>query len=103
MYFPTSFTVLAAAASTVQAFQLSDIKEVASNARRDLFSGMIGMITGKQAESCPAVWQEISATLSEQFLADGQCTDAARAAIRASFHDCKHSIYNPHLSVSDNS
>ncbi|KAF2826499.1 heme peroxidase [Ophiobolus disseminans] len=42
----------------------------------------------KQSTACPAVWSEISTTLTAQFLADGQCTDAARAAIRGSFHDC---------------
>jgi hypothetical protein len=34
------------------------------------------------------VWSEISTPLTAQFLADGQCTDAARAAIRSAFHDC---------------
>jgi hypothetical protein len=44
---------------------------------------------GKQSTpACPAVWTQISSTLTQQFLADGQCTDAARAAIRSSFHDC---------------
>jgi len=38
--------------------------------------------------ACPSVWNEISTTLTAQFLADGQCTDAARAAIRSAFHDC---------------
>ncbi|KAF2744320.1 class II peroxidase [Sporormia fimetaria CBS 119925] len=40
------------------------------------------------ANSCPIVWTEISTTLTQLFLAEGQCTDAARAAIRAAFHDC---------------
>lgn len=37
---------------------------------------------------CPAIWTQISATLTQQFSANGECTDAARAAIRAAFHDC---------------
>jgi hypothetical protein len=52
-----------------------------------LVSGFLG--GGNQdTDTCPPVWSEISTALTAQFLADGQCTDAARAAIRASFHDC---------------
>jgi hypothetical protein len=52
-----------------------------------LVSGFLG--GGNQdTDICPPVWSEISTALTAQFLADGQCTDAARAAIRASFHDC---------------
>ncbi|KAH7089834.1 heme peroxidase [Paraphoma chrysanthemicola] len=40
------------------------------------------------SNTCPPVWGEISTTLTAQFLADGECTDAARAAIRGAFHDC---------------
>ncbi|KAF1939197.1 heme peroxidase [Clathrospora elynae] len=50
------------------------------------FAGSFGL--GKQGAACPAVWTQISTTLTAQFLADGQCTDAARATIRSSFHDC---------------
>ncbi|PVH98059.1 class II peroxidase [Periconia macrospinosa] len=42
----------------------------------------------KRDEDTCSVWSSIATTLTEQFSADGQCTDAARAAIRASFHDC---------------
>ncbi|KAF2996794.1 hypothetical protein E8E13_000467 [Curvularia kusanoi] len=38
--------------------------------------------------SCPAVWNQISGELTAKFLSNGQCTPAARAAIRAVFHDC---------------
>ncbi|KAJ9626984.1 fungal class II heme-containing peroxidase [Taxawa tesnikishii (nom. ined.)] len=38
--------------------------------------------------SCPAVWSTISTELTSMFLSNGQCNDDARAAIRASFHDC---------------
>lgn len=38
--------------------------------------------------ACPPIWSQISTTLTQQFSANGQCTDPARAAIRAAFHDC---------------
>ncbi|KAF2432346.1 heme peroxidase [Tothia fuscella] len=42
-----------------------------------------------QADGCPAVWTQISQDLTKMFVgADGQCTDSARQAIRAVFHDC---------------
>lgn len=41
----------------------------------------------RQAE-CPSVWTDISTELSGMFVANGECTDAARAAIRGVFHDC---------------
>jgi len=37
---------------------------------------------------CPAVWTEISSDLTGMFVSGGQCTDDARSAIRAIFHDC---------------
>jgi hypothetical protein len=58
---------------------------------RNLFSWISDMFNKKPAaatSTCPAVWNEISTALTAQFLADGECTDAARAAIRAAFHDC---------------
>jgi hypothetical protein len=82
-------TILAAA-STTQALQLSDVKASASEAKRTLgglVSGLVNKLTDRQ-DTCPPVWNEISTTLTAQFLADGQCTDAARAAIRGAFHDC---------------
>lgn len=42
----------------------------------------------KKNKECPKVWKEIGKQLKKQFLANGECTDAARAAIRAAFHDC---------------
>lgn len=39
-------------------------------------------------DACPQVWYNISSELSTLFLTDGQCNDAARAAIRSVFHDC---------------
>jgi hypothetical protein len=59
---------------------------------RNLFDWVSDMFNNqpvKTAQStCPPVWNEISTALTAQFLADGECTDAARAAIRAAFHDC---------------
>jgi hypothetical protein len=59
---------------------------------RNLFnwvSDMFNKQPAKTAENtCPPVWNEISTALTAQFLADGECTDAARAAIRSAFHDC---------------
>ena len=93
-----------AAASTVQAYgnyanyTIRDEKEwivttPAPTVEKRLFGkvlGLIGNIFGnnQQQAECPAVWNQISETLTQQFLADGQCTDSARAAIRSSFHDC---------------
>lgn len=37
---------------------------------------------------CPPVWAEVSRDLSKMFVSGGQCNDDARAAIRATFHDC---------------
>ncbi|KAF1961083.1 heme peroxidase [Byssothecium circinans] len=56
----------------------ADITRSVSEAASNLFT---------RQDQC-AVWKEISTTLTAQFLADGQCTDPARAAIRAAFHDC---------------
>lgn len=52
-----------------------------------LLNNIFGANTQDTAE-CPAIWTQISATLTQQFSANGECTDAARAAIRAAFHDC---------------
>jgi hypothetical protein len=103
MYIRNALISGLAAASTVQAYSNSTIRDedwtVPSPApvqeKRTvakifgIFDGIFGGGGGKQpAQECPAVWTQISSTLTQQFLADGQCTDAARAAIRSSFHDC---------------
>lgn len=99
--FPTFITALAAA-STVQAIQFSDVTTSASNAKRGLLSILLGPIFKKQqGEACPAVWTEISSTLTQQFLANGECTDAARAAIRAGFHDCFNGVCDGSLILAD--
>ncbi|KAH8631758.1 heme peroxidase [Alternaria alternata] len=90
-----------AAASTVQAYSNYTIREeewiVAPPApvqeKRTIgrILGLFGGLFGgnkEPAQECPAIWTQISSTLTQQFLGDGQCTDAARAAIRSSFHDC---------------
>jgi hypothetical protein len=41
-----------------------------------------------RAATCPAVWKSVSTDLSSIFVSGLTCTDDARAAIRAVFHDC---------------
>jgi hypothetical protein len=106
MYISNVFVTALAAAGTAQAF---DIKEEAHNAgelSKRMFGNIFGMLDGflgnnKQSAECPAVWTQISAQLTEQFLADGQCTDAARAAIRSSFHDCFNGACDGSLILAD--
>jgi hypothetical protein len=98
MYFSHVLVTAVAATSTAQAFNVRDeAHAVAVNTKRsiqDMFGWIHTMLDNngvqkqEDSEECPAVWSEISTALTAQFLADGQCTDAARAAIRASFHDC---------------
>ena len=95
----TTVTLLIGAFATTQAFELPDIAKAASNGKRALsdavhtINSAAGSLfhrsypTGSTGNECPAVWSEISTTLTAQFLANGECTDAARAAIRAAFHD----------------
>jgi hypothetical protein len=107
MYISNVFITALAATSTAQAF---DIREEAHNAgevSKRMFGNIFGMINGflggnsKASAACPAVWTKISAQLTEQFLADGQCTDAARAAIRSSFHDCFNGACDGSLILAD--
>ena len=50
---------------------------------------LLAAVSTASANNCPAVWNQVSAKLTTMFLgSDGQCTDDARAAIRAAFHDC---------------
>ena len=91
MYTQT-FVALLAAASTAQAFSFSDITTAASNLRRSFSKGPAPNNGNnghhQRTDICPEAWYNVSTTLTGVFLADGQCTDAARAAIRAAFHDC---------------
>jgi hypothetical protein len=80
-------------ATAARALELPNMQAATSNTKRalngvtDIVGNTISSLLPRTTRSCPAVWYEISTTLTEQFLADGQCTDAARAAIRAAFHD----------------
>lgn len=97
MYVSHIFITALAASNTAQAFNVAEEANSAAIHTKRTISNMFGWLNNmlrnspfQKAEesSCPAVWSEISTILTGQFLADGQCTDAARAAIRASFHDC---------------
>lgn len=79
MHFNT-FVAIVAFAASAQAIKFPSF----------IFSrrGYYGTAT-RAAGTCPQVWQDISGELTALFLgSDGQCNDAARAAIRATFHDC---------------
>lgn len=91
MYFSHVFVTAIAATSTAQAFNIAEeAQSAAVNTKRTIGTilNLVGSLFNKQSNTCPSVWSEISTTLTAQFLADGQCTDAARAAIRGAFHDC---------------
>lgn len=68
-------------ASSAAAISLPGFADVSS-----LFARKNGVSGGDS--SCPAVWTHVSKELTSKFLTDGQCNPAARAAIRAVFHDC---------------
>lgn len=80
MYYSTLFITFLATASTAHAF---NVNAAAADVKRAVnkVANSVGNIF--QRDSCPSVWSDISSTLTAQYLADGQCTDAARAAIRA--------------------
>jgi hypothetical protein len=110
MYISNIFVTALAATSTAQAFNVVDeAHSVAVTTKRgikDMFGWMTDMlnnngVTKTDEETCPPVWNEISTALTAQFLADGQCTDAARAAIRASFHDCFNGACDGSLILAD--
>ncbi|KAF2183868.1 class II peroxidase [Zopfia rhizophila CBS 207.26] len=86
MYISTSFVAFLAAVDTAQALQFSDGASAASDIKRSV-ADLTGSLFKRQGR-CPSVWGDISKELTSQFLSDGQCNDAARAAIRAAFHDC---------------
>lgn len=112
MYFSSIFITALAASSTASASNITYTEEMDSTvevSKRSfgigkIFGGLSGMLgfgsTTSEAE-CPAVWTQISSQLTEQFLADGQCTDAARAAIRSSFHDCFNGACDGSLILAD--
>lgn len=108
------FTAIAAS-SAAQAFDItSEARSNAHHSRRavgNIKSWLTGLFNGSNFfnggaqkdddDTCPAVWKEISTQLTAQFLADGECTDAARAAIRASFHDCFNGACDGSLILSE--
>jgi predicted secreted protein len=98
MYIILSFVVLLHVSLMTQAVELPRIQSAAANTKRALndLANVLGSAVNslRPRNSCPPVWSEISTTLTEQFLANGQCTDAARAAIRAAFHDWFVSIHS---------
>lgn len=83
------FTYLSLFASlqSVQAVSFSDISTAASNSFSEVSRNVYDVLTRRQNQ-CPPVWSEIHTQLVGVYLANGQCTDAARAAIRLAFHDC---------------
>lgn len=94
MYFP-KVVVLLSTAATIQAISLEGLTNDVVHYAREI--KLPGMIAGKRAlrnpfegrqDGCPEVWGSIAEELKWRFLANGECTDAARAAIRAAFHDC---------------
>jgi manganese peroxidase len=78
MHFSKPFALVAMAASSVQAFNLVP---------RQNGTGADATAASTPG-ACPPVWSSISQELTAIFVAGGQCTDDARAAIRAVFHDC---------------
>lgn len=117
MYISTTYIVaLLAATNTAQAFEYTSLNSTPAftsasvspppakrRASGSVLNGILGALGfGNQPQgSCPPVWNEISATLTGQFLANGQCTDAARAAIRAAFHDCFNGACDGSLILAD--
>lgn len=84
MHFSNSLALLAIAATSVQAINFPSLSLRQTNATDDGASTASTDLKGK----CPAVWTTISKDLTGLFVSGGQCTDDARASIRAVFHDC---------------
>jgi manganese peroxidase len=81
MHFSNSLALVAVAATSVQAINFPSLSLRQTNTTDN---GASTASTGK----CPAVWTTISKDLTGIFVSGGQCTDDARASIRAVFHDC---------------
>ncbi|KAF1844860.1 class II peroxidase [Cucurbitaria berberidis CBS 394.84] len=90
MYIRSIFVTTLAATSTARALNLAEGANSAAGSSKRALGSVVNWTRGifNRQTTCPAVWSEISTNLTAQFLADGQCTDAARAAIRSAFHDC---------------
>jgi hypothetical protein len=84
MHFSNPLALLAIAATSVQAINFPSLSLRQSNST----DGGASAESADQKGKCPAVWTSISKDLTGMFVSGGQCTDDARAAIRAVFHDC---------------
>jgi len=74
-------------ASTASALSIAPLGSTQDSVY-DKIVGLKRAILGPRA-ACPAVWTKVAAELKPLFKgSDGLCTDNARAAIRAAFHDC---------------
>ncbi|KAF2280551.1 heme peroxidase [Westerdykella ornata] len=91
MHFLTPFTILLTAAYTTTSALKAPVNPAGRKETKH----------GDDWASCPPVWDEISATLTREYLANGQCTDAARGAIRAAFHDCFNGACDGSLILAD--
>ncbi|TID24922.1 class II peroxidase [Venturia nashicola] len=93
MHFPSSLTILALAATSVQAinfpsFPSLSLRATNTTADADALGDSASAEADRTAGRCPAVWTSISRELTGMFVAEGTCTNDARASIRAVFHDC---------------
>ncbi|KAF2128869.1 class II peroxidase [Dothidotthia symphoricarpi CBS 119687] len=95
MYISHILITALATTSTAQALHPANEAQPSPQPTKRLLASALNWLTStlnnppkSASATCPPVWTEIATTLTAQFLADGQCTDAARAAIRTSFHDC---------------
>lgn len=67
---------------------MADVSALSSSLKNAITSMPNVLVRKDGGGSCPAIWTNISASLTPYFLgSDGQCTDMARAAIRFAFHD----------------
>lgn len=67
---------------------MADVSALSSSLKNAITSMPNILVRKDGGGSCPAIWTNISASLTPYFLgSDGQCTDMARAAIRFAFHD----------------
>ncbi len=73
------FLLLLLGAASIQAYQRTKgptfVRQVSNSTRY------------RGTSECPQVWNSISSDLTASFVARGECTDLARAAIRYAFHD----------------
>lgn len=109
MYINTLVLAVLVPLNTVQAFNLTSTTPPPQHTPNSSHQTATTLLTWARSKlpsttkrtSCPPVWSTISTALTAQFLADGQCTDAARAAIRAAFHDCFNGACDGSLILAD--